>query len=184
MNLYIGRNVTDEKLEKILEIFDALSFNREYWMMTRFGAHGQDWHWEGEPYQSKALRNTEDPNTFINWNWFSTPVYAVMDRDVLYGGVNAAVDFGKSERGRTLSHFPYAEDIFHRHAERRLEIDDPYLLPLAAAADAFLGDILSGIRAADDAEWHRYLGELESLGLDRYAEYYGAVGRNQKARVP
>jgi hypothetical protein len=58
-NYLIRADVSDAKLAKILEIFDAVSFDPELYVLTRYGFEGEDFTWRGEPYNSYAEQNPE-----------------------------------------------------------------------------------------------------------------------------
>jgi ABC-type glycerol-3-phosphate transport system substrate-binding protein len=48
----INAAVSDEKLARILEIFDHISFDPELWVLVNYGTEGEDFYWTGEPYNS------------------------------------------------------------------------------------------------------------------------------------
>ncbi|WP_135556607.1 type 2 periplasmic-binding domain-containing protein [Paenibacillus cymbidii] len=51
----IRKDVSDEKLIRILQMFDYLNYDKEGVVMSRFGELGTHFNWEGEPYNSAAL---------------------------------------------------------------------------------------------------------------------------------
>jgi hypothetical protein len=51
----ISKNVSDEKLARILQIFDYINFDKEGTVLTSFGVEGKHFKWEGAPYQSAAV---------------------------------------------------------------------------------------------------------------------------------
>ncbi len=48
----IRKDVTDSKLAKILEIYDAISFDPETYVSAFYGNEGEDFAWDGKPYNS------------------------------------------------------------------------------------------------------------------------------------
>ncbi|WP_127584237.1 ABC transporter substrate-binding protein [Paenibacillus koleovorans] len=63
--LVIKKDVSDEKLIRILQIFDYINFDKEGLVMSRYGKEGTDFQWEGTPYKSaitpinEAAKNPE-----------------------------------------------------------------------------------------------------------------------------
>ncbi|MBO9596578.1 MAG: ABC transporter substrate-binding protein, partial [Cohnella sp.] len=51
----IRKDVSDEKLIRILQMFDYMNYDKEGIVMTRYGELGTHFNWEGEPYNSAAL---------------------------------------------------------------------------------------------------------------------------------
>jgi len=49
---YIGNNVDDEKLARILQMFNYICFDKEAQVKHLFGVEGKHFTWQGEPYNS------------------------------------------------------------------------------------------------------------------------------------
>ena len=59
-SLKIRHDVSDEKLAKILQIWDWRQHDPEGWMISQFGKEGVHFTWSGEPGNSKPIRVTEE----------------------------------------------------------------------------------------------------------------------------
>ena len=144
-------------------------------MAARFGIEGEDFVWEGEPFNSAALRRTD----FFNdaYNYVFTSFTASLDFAVLYGAVNPVEAFGKSEKGKALVNLPYKEDVYDAFLPERAALDAMYAGKINEIVSDYKREIaLSGILGYDatlDATWDEYITELKQNGLGEYIDLYG-----------
>ncbi|MBO9605533.1 MAG: ABC transporter substrate-binding protein [Paenibacillaceae bacterium] len=60
-NFMIRKDVSDEKLIRILQMLDYISFDKDAYIFTNFGEEGVDFTWEGEPNKSAVLPKWSEP---------------------------------------------------------------------------------------------------------------------------
>lgn len=60
-NMIIRKDVSDEKLIRILQILEYISFDQEAYIFTNFGEEGIDFDWEGEPGNSAYIARWTEP---------------------------------------------------------------------------------------------------------------------------
>ncbi|WP_135546445.1 type 2 periplasmic-binding domain-containing protein [Paenibacillus cymbidii] len=53
----VRKDVSDEKLIRILQMFDYINFDKEGEVLTRYGEVNTHFKWQGEPYRSAAIFN-------------------------------------------------------------------------------------------------------------------------------
>lgn len=167
----VGAEVTDEKLAKILEIFDALAFDRENWVLVRYGYEGGDYTWEGEPYESRVIQSQEKFRMALldrGIYFFNTFIFDGEAGRHLYDlGTNALTEFAVSSAGRQLMRPPYKEDPAGVYADRLQLFREKYGYGLAEAVQAYIEDLASG-RADAETGWETYLAKLDTCGLQEY----------------
>ena len=84
-SLKIRYDVSDEKLAKILQIWDWRQHDPEGWMISQFGKEGVHFTWSGEPGNSKPIRTTPEeleqnhPNEATLGRFFHYPYGYHMD---------------------------------------------------------------------------------------------------------
>ena len=167
---FVSAAVTDEKLAKILQIFDALSFDPEFHVLSNYGVEGVDFTWEGEPYNSRAIQNTSRSlqesqrrgagglNTLNMEDGFL--VYQL--------GNNALTQFASSPRTAQMAIRPYKEDMFGLFTDQRAELDLRFEERLRQVRQDFYYNVATGGITDVDAEWDRYIAGLYANGLSEY----------------
>ena len=73
---FVGADVTDEELARILMMFDYMAYDKEGVVLTRWGVAGEHFHWAGEEYNSKPILNEgysfgED----MGFSFYNFPIY-------------------------------------------------------------------------------------------------------------
>ncbi|MDF2669811.1 MAG: extracellular solute-binding protein family 1, partial [Paenibacillus sp.] len=111
----IRKDVSDEKLIRILQVFDYINFDKEGLVMSSFGEVGTHFNWEGEPYKSAALpinnANVDDKFGLRYYNHGNTREFMTYTtpQDVMKL-VNDY--FFNKDKGMKLLIQPYKYDLF------------------------------------------------------------------------
>jgi len=165
----IGANVSDEKLAKILEIFDAVCFDPEVYVMVNYGFEGEDFNWAGEPYESYVEAREID---FNDPEGEMPGYFAVKTMDGIAGKLvytipdNALARFAFSRSAREMNFPPYKSDPLNSLA------DDPAAKnfnELNRIAKKYHDEIIFGQKSVADT-WDDYIAELTAAGLNEYNE--------------
>jgi transposase-like protein len=63
----INANVTDDTLAKILEIFDAITFEPDLFVLTHYGIEGECFYWSGPPFESQivSIPGSREPHRYM-----------------------------------------------------------------------------------------------------------------------
>ena len=167
----ISASVSDDKLEKILEIFDAISFDPELYVLTKYGIEGEDFAWTGEPYNSYieifdyrdiSRRRIFHINTIDGvagkyiYEFFSEELYR----------------FATSPEARAMNIPPYKSDPYGLYAPEMNALFVKYGTPLHELAAAYYYEIASGNKTVSDS-WDDYMASLNAHGLAEYTELIG-----------
>ncbi|MCL2707593.1 MAG: hypothetical protein FWF03_00600 [Defluviitaleaceae bacterium] len=170
---YVSSEVSDEKLAKILEIFEALSCDPETYVIANHGFEGVDYEWEDVPYDSGILRlptSTEIVGIFTT---------ATLDeragRRRYQIPSQAFYDFATSGFARSLMLTPYKSDPGGDYAEAYYKVENRYPASgLAGRASEYYRAVISGEKDLIDT-WDEYIKELKAYGLDEWTEYLNAL---------
>jgi len=167
----VNVNVTDEKLARILRIFDAVYFDPEMYALTLFGTLDLDFYWRGEPYESgvELISGSAEYAGHFNWG----PINGIGGMAAYFAPDDALYRFASSPEALGMLLLPYKEDpdgvfvderqfLYEKHAGARLD----------QICDRFLSDVISGKRGVDE-NWEEYYGELVAAGLLDWDELIG-----------
>jgi putative aldouronate transport system substrate-binding protein len=169
---YVMKDVDDEKLKRILQIVDYLYFSSdENYVMARYGMPGVHFQWEGESWQSMAIRRApkEVPKGYAKEGGFGEASFPVLKRDYLHFKVPSFINNIYSLIGREKPIMPYTLPLYN---------DPEYLTNVVKAkrniwrlADNFATQaILYGIDI--DGEWDLYVSRWKNLGGEKLIELY------------
>ena len=81
-NTYIGKGVSDEKLERILQIIDYVSFDKEGSTWSMYGEAGVHFDWAGEPNNSQPIFKKDVPAMGGEFG-FQTYTISIITNDML-----------------------------------------------------------------------------------------------------
>jgi hypothetical protein len=169
---YINAEVSDEKLAKILEIYDALSFEPDLNMMSVYGIAGEDFDWLGEPYNSPVIKKPEPVNgdnimafsTHTNDGDAGKYIYSFSSEtmNAFYGSVSSSEAVS---RNIPPFRFPAAASI---------ERANTLLSNFSRFAQGYLNDIVSGKKTVAES-WDSYINTLKMMGLDEYHQLINSL---------
>jgi hypothetical protein len=171
----IGAHVSDEKLARILMIFDALSFEPELHVLSKFGVEGTDFEWTGEPYNSMAL---VDPlsNAYIGTrpgiSIFNTGVMDEVAGKAMFAFPSREMyDYATSPDALRLLIPPYKSDPFGELADELAAHYTRYhgTESIYSIISEYFNDILSGKKSVANT-WDDYINRLKAAGLDEITE--------------
>ena len=165
----VGANVSDEKLAKILEIFDALSFDPFLYVLVNYGFEGDDYYWQGERYNSPVVRVPESVEcvgfygTFIRDETAGKRIYDYP--------IGELYDFASSEKAISMLLPPYKSDPEDLFADDLKNLQAKYTgrKRIQLIQQEFFEDIING-RKTVAFHWDGYMAELEASGLREYEE--------------
>jgi hypothetical protein len=192
----MGRNlfmvpvsITDEKLAKILEIYDTMAFDPDLAMIAEFGFEWVDYEWTGEPFDSfvrvkafdreyyawsDSLDDLADKLPFNNGTHLLSP-------NISYGNVRKAIYrqnvdtanplyvHSKSAEAQAMIILPYKEDRTGAFAEELAQWgwgSENHRILDEIAADYFF-DAITG-EVGIHSSWDAYIKKLNENGLQAY----------------
>jgi len=164
--------VSDEMLEKILQIEDYAHWTIEGWVGYRFGKEGVFFNWSGEPYKSTAIRiPVEDIPDEYKFNDFphepqynQTPHSATIDIAWTYMHPKVAnwyVNVCHGERGEELTIHPLRWDLFAETGYR--DLVSKFGAELRTMGLEFYFNVVTG-EVDLDAEWDAYVARMLENG--------------------
>jgi hypothetical protein len=174
VNWGVNANVSDEKLARLLTMYDELSFDRETWLVSRYGFEGETYHWEGEPYTSRVIQTNEEWNTSVNegaYAMFTFIFDGEAGRNEYITGSNAMTEFARSEAGKRLVIFPQKEDILNNFSNQRAAFNEQRRNSMLETIGAFFVNVVTGQLDIDN-HWDIYLTELDTSGFAEYRVMY------------
>ena len=164
----INSKVSDEKLAKILEIFDAVSFDPELYVITTYGFEGEDFEWAGKPYESPVIVNRES-SAFTGL--FNTGTVDENAGKLLYNFPNEAIyAYTTSAEARRMLIPPYKRggyDAPDLNSPGTYEYFEKVGWQMFGVK--FFNEVFGGRKSAEH-DWDAYISELESLGLIEFTE--------------
>ncbi|MGG1555573.1 ABC transporter substrate-binding protein [Paenibacillus ferrarius] len=165
--MVIKKDVSDEKLARILQIFDYLNLDKDGLMLSAFGEEGKDYSWEAEPYKSAVIpkQTAEADREKDGIGYYNLPIQL--------GNVNAyysnaatsnltGLYFG-AEAGRKIAYRPFKWDYFNQ--TKYNELNTKYAAKLKTITDEFLFKAITGELNVDSA-WDAYVKNWRSSGGD------------------
>ncbi|MCL2709129.1 MAG: hypothetical protein FWF03_08450 [Defluviitaleaceae bacterium] len=173
----LNANISDETLIRVLQIFDAVSFDPELYVMVNHGFEGVDFEWGGEPYESAilpypmVLEPTELFSTFIQDGNAGKEIY-LFPSDVFYKYASGP--------GAALILYPNKTDPDGVYADEREALNALYPFAdlnkkcLQQIADDFYKSVVTGAKDVR-LEWDAYIAELNANGLREWNEYFNKL---------
>ncbi|WP_262679823.1 ABC transporter substrate-binding protein [Paenibacillus sp. J5C2022] len=165
--MVVKKDVSDEKLARILQIFDYINFDKEGLMLSQFGDEGVDYTWEGEPYQSAVvpIETAEADREKQGIGYYNL---SIQHGNVAAYYVNEGVTkltelfFGSNE-GRDIVYRPYRWDYFNQ--TKYEDLNTTYGAQLKTVTDEFLFKSITG-EVDVDAAWDDYVTSWRGSGGD------------------
>jgi len=173
----VSKNADDAKLAAILRLFDALSFDPQTLALARYGFAGEDFTWEGEPYDSRVIQSQQGVMQAIHKGALMYFTY-VQDgnawKTVYDLGDNALTDFALSAAARRMLIRPYKDDLSGLYTDRARSLDTEYGAGLAQTAQEFYLSVVTGQTDDVAAGWDAYMTALTADGLNEYIDLYAS----------
>jgi hypothetical protein len=169
---YIGAHVSDEKLARILTMYEALSFDPELYVLSYYGIEGEDYTWAGEPYQSGinilANHKTDNgPGIYVSHVFDGNAGKFIYDFPY-----PALYEYASGEQAKALYKYPYKADPYGAYAGELGSVEAKFPKKnMDEAAQKYYIDILSGEKDLDST-WDEYIAELNEYGLYVWNAYY------------
>lgn len=177
----IGNQVSDEKLARILAIFQYTIYtSEELFNRYHIGIEGIHWKWAGEPYKSAKITTPQanlDPEyrghlrTFTGWlmQWPTAQMEIDNALNDGYWSVPAymyAYDLHEKYAcvpEKYISEIYMGTDLYKKYVELNAEIN-PQITPIV---NDFKSRALKGEIANFNTEWSQYIDQLYSAGLQK-----------------
>lgn len=163
---YVNKNVSDEKLAKILEMFDFMNFDDEAKIALRYGEEGVHFSYTDEANKRGPVLNEgyanggKDGLLVYNTNYIETLDIVSLKQDAVQAKV-AEYTFGKFANNL---YRPYRIDLFGD--TKYGELVSTYGATINTLVDEFFYNAIGG-NIDIDAEWDKY---IENLNKSGYAE--------------
>lgn len=168
VSMVVNKDVSDAKLQKILEIHNFAFFGEEYIHFIR-GMPGVHFDWSGEPYASYAqVRDPEDvPDGHPKYGPFSHQYYnyTAEASPVIYPTWDFTVEHfvGPDSYGQRHGLFTHRFDLFGETEYEKMRLE--YGAALGTIEDEFFYGVVTG-EIDLDAEWDDYLAKWRRSGGD------------------
>ena len=164
----ISSLVSNEKLARILTVFDAISFEPDLFVLTQYGLEESNYTWAGEPYNSKVVKG-KTSNRY--WPVVESKVWDGNAGNYVYlYGDNPLYNYAVSDAARaTLQDQPlqivdyvtyFSEMVFYWDEFNCISNSE-----FGKTVTEYYRDILEGREYVDNS-WHDYIHKLEVYGLD------------------
>ncbi len=165
-NFVVREDVSDEKLAKILEIFDYVNFDEEGQIKFRIGIEGEHWNYmDPETKQGYTLIEGvnfgKDTGLYVfNCNYIQTPISAQIVNNAYFNNANEWA----TELYEDHILQPYKLDLFTNAAtDAYAEVRELYATGINTYVAEYRTAVISG-ELDLEASWEDYLAELDGLG--------------------
>ena len=176
---FINAGVSDAKLAKIFEIWDAVSFEPELYALVNFGIEGEDYVWAGAPFGSPVeFTEKNDEHKGL----FATGVEdGSAGKEIYTAGCEILYNFSVSGRAVEMVRSPYKNEYGAGFAEESSALGEQFpFANLVRVRDAFYSSVLRGEKDIFVAAvWDEYISELELNGLSEWNALYERMPANE-----
>ena len=163
---FIGSEVTDEEMARILMMFDWMSYDKEGVVLSRWGVAGETFDWSGEAYNStpifKAGYGSGGKDGF---QYYNHAIYNEAYLPYQYGDWTGKMLSFMQGAGRELNILPYKYDYFDETAIK--DVEKQYGESLDTIRDEFFFAAITG-EIDIDAEWDGYVQSWMDAGGTQY----------------
>lgn len=162
----IDSNVSDEKLKRILQIYNYCNFDKEGYVLTRYGIEGTHFNWEGEPYESKISWIDREAAMEDGISFYNGGIYGQTYMDINYSDTVKYLSnyFQMGDGAKYASIEPYKYDFLN--LTDKVEISKTYDTTLNTLYQEFTAKAITGEIDIDD-EWDDYVKEWTESGGDK-----------------
>ena len=168
---FIGSQVDDEKLARILQIYDWVNFDKEAKFTFYYGEEGKHWTWEGEPYNSAVVPGVVTPEEkgAYGINLYKHPIYDEnFGMSFVVASYKPIFDWIGSDIVQKNNIFsPYRLDLFNE--TKYTELDKQYGSELSTISHEFYMRAINGELDIDN-EWDNYIKRLKDAGMDKLVD--------------
>ena len=172
---FISKNVSDEKLARIMQVMEYANFDPDGMILSQFGVEGEDFTWTGEPKNSVAKWKPEIEipaglvargiQQFGNW------VYTDKWVQYSYGPSHMVLyNWGVSEAAKIYKVFNYAMDV--KSTTNLGSVKAQYESTVNTLADEIFYKAVTG-KIDIDAEWDAYVKKYREIGGDAIIKELG-----------
>jgi hypothetical protein len=172
--LMVSADVSDEKLARILYIFDSVSFDQELKIIATYGFEGENFTWAGEPFNSFVQQSFPTPSWNNTRNLLNTMIFDGYVNRIIFNQYfdsdNPVYLFSKSGAARANIVPTYrdgsSEVVAHELGQWYA---DGYRDKLEQIGADYFYNVLQGLVDLEST-WDDYIQELEDNGLRQYIE--------------
>ena len=171
----INANVSDEKLARILEIYDAITFDPKMYIMVHYGFENENFRWTGQPHDSGIELIEENPEST---GLFVTHTLDGAAGKRIFGFPSEAEPlyrFATSRQAQTMIHRPYKVDHIFVASPEFSGLNARYPLDgLMHASIEYSTAIILGEKSVAGT-WDSFINDLIMLGLDEWNGYFNLL---------
>jgi len=170
-NIFINKNVDDQKLARILQMVDYINFDKDARVWTTYGEEGKNWKWSGEPYNSfvEVIQGINGPEEIGKMGVGSYRWWGVWPAD--WCKIIEPPELGVVSKwirdpnlGGKIAWRAYRNDLFGE--TKLVDVNKQYASELASQRVQFAYKAITG-EINVDSEWDNYVKKLKSSGLDK-----------------
>ncbi|HBN83138.1 MAG TPA: hypothetical protein DDZ89_04780 [Clostridiales bacterium] len=181
----IGKEVTDDKLARILQMMEYTHFDKDAYLRYWYGIEGIHYKWLGEPGKSSILSTPADqlPAEYASGapvNIFASNKF-LMDMSIwsLFSSYYYTWHFYQEENGwgkydvepyKYVDRMYFTQELYEKYDKTNQEVKDS----LSAVRSEFWNNAHEGQIAEIHNEWSSYLERLYSNGLDKLVEIFNS----------
>ena len=177
-NFVVREDVDDEKLAKILTLFDYLNFDEEAQIVYRIGQEGVHFNYKNPETKSGGYAFTE--NGYVgkdlglwafNSNYVQTPtsLRAMVSENIL------TMNSWTAEFYKDHIINPYKHNMFYNDGtEQYNELRELYATAVDTVAKEYLTAVITGEKNLEET-WDEYLAELDACGYQEIRLAYGSL---------
>ena len=163
---FVGAEVDDEELARILMMFDWMSYDQEGVVLTRWGVAGETFDWAGEAYNSKPLfKEGYGVGGKDGFQYYNHAIYNEAYTPYQYGSWAGQILPFMQNEGREIKILPYKYDYFGETAIK--DVEKQYGESMDTIRDEFFFAAITG-EIDIDAEWDNYVQTWMDAGGTQY----------------
>jgi hypothetical protein len=169
-----GANVSDEKLARILELFDGISCDPETYITVTYGFEGDNYIWSDKPYDSRIIELNVTIPINEGVRVFSTNIQDErVAKPDYWTGRNVLTEYAGSAAARNKLLWPHKEDLLGVYAGEKALLDEIFDESLNKIIFKYFESVVRKWDKNDvTSTWDEYIYELNQNGLQEYIELY------------
>jgi hypothetical protein len=177
----ISASLPDNFMGNVLQVFNALAFDPESYVIAMYGEDMRDYIWEGEKYNSGVVlrRNRRSDRARIRngIGLFDTYMRDGNAGKMVYetGMTNPIYRYAASQQGLDMVNWPYRYDLTGDHAAAFNSIRNTRGGLYRIAREHYFLFLQDEEWPVGNAEWSEYLAALNNAGLQDYINYLSAL---------
>ncbi|NJD04687.1 MAG: hypothetical protein FIA99_19280 [Ruminiclostridium sp.] len=169
-SFFVNRQVDDNKLAKIIQLFNYCYFDKEARVYLKYGEEGTDFTWSGEPYKSfVVIKINDDERAKKGLSKFNSENILLIEDQVFSQGsmFSKVFDGYTSTKWKDMKYQPYRYDLFN--ATNINDMTKEKGGAINTIVDEFFLNSITG--AVDiDAKWDEYIDNLNKAGLSGFVD--------------